>query len=273
MQKIDRLGWAAGVSLIVHGLRVGIRVDDPRLLPTIIPLLPPGYSFSAEPLVERLYSLKGAASVAHHIRPFHLLYAGAQRLARSLHLAEVLTALELDLQFYVASMARRGLFVHAGVVTYGGRAIVVPGRSCTGKTSLVAELVRAGATYYSDEFAIVDGHGRIRPYAKELSIREGPAGKPKKYPVTALGGQAGARAVRAGLIVVSRYRPGARWRPRRLTKGQGTLALLDNTVSVRRQPRLALPRLVRATASAVILKGVRGEARETARSLVEMLAG
>ena len=43
------------------------------------------------------------------------------------------------------------------IVTWGrGRAIVIPGRTFSGKSTLVAELVRAGATYYSDEYAVED---------------------------------------------------------------------------------------------------------------------
>jgi hypothetical protein len=30
----------------------------------------------------------------------------------------------------------------------------------------VAELVRAGATYYSDEFAVLDSRGRVHPFPR-----------------------------------------------------------------------------------------------------------
>ena len=73
----------------------------------------------------------------------------------------ILDTLESDLQLHVAEQARRRLFVHAGVVGWKGRAIVIPGRSFTGKTTLVAELVRAGASYYSDEYALIDSRGKI----------------------------------------------------------------------------------------------------------------
>jgi uridine kinase len=41
--------------------------------------------------------------------------------------------------------------------------IAIPGRSFSGKTSLVTALVRAGAVYYSDEFAVIDRDGLVRP--------------------------------------------------------------------------------------------------------------
>jgi hypothetical protein len=33
--------------------------------------------------------------------------------------------------------------------------------SYSGKTTLVSELIRAGATYYSDEYAVIDERGRV----------------------------------------------------------------------------------------------------------------
>jgi hypothetical protein len=73
--------------------------------------------------------------------------------------------------------------------------------------------------------------------------------------------------------VVSEYRPGARWRPRRLSAGQGALALLAHTVSARRRPERALAALRQVVAVAPVLKGVRGEAKEVAGVILGELAG
>ena len=62
--------------------------------------------------------------------------------------------------------------MHAGVVGWNGRALLLPGRTLSGKTTLVAELLRAGATYYSDELAVLDARGRVHPFPKPLAIRE-----------------------------------------------------------------------------------------------------
>ena len=53
-----------------------------------------------------------------------------------------------DIDNTVAQRSRQMLFVHAGVVGWRGLAIVIPGRSHTGKSTLVAELVWRGAVYY-----------------------------------------------------------------------------------------------------------------------------
>src|SRR5262249_36246454 len=82
-----------------------------------------------------------------------------------------LRTFEADVQLHVAEMAPERVFVHAGVVAYQGRGILLPGRSFAGKSTLVRELVQAGAQYYSDEYAVLDADGAVHPYPRPLSIR------------------------------------------------------------------------------------------------------
>jgi hypothetical protein len=274
MKKLDRLGWAAGLSCISYGARIGIRVNTPSALEPLVERFPPGWKLAPSPVVDRLYSVIVGGSVApHHVRRFNVLYGNIETLARSMELDQVFDSFESNLQLYVAETARRRVFVHAGVVGWGGQAIVIPGRSFSGKTTLVAELVRAGATYYSDEYAVLDGRGRVHPYPKPMSIRQPVTGKQKKHPPEALGGLSGAKPLPVGMVVMSEYRLGARWRPRLLSAGQGALALLSNAVSARRQPHVALATLKRVVSQAPVLKGVRGEAKEVVDSLLKGFRG
>ncbi len=67
--------------------------------------------------------------------------------------------------------------VHAGVVELGGRALLLPGSTKSGKSSLVAELLRHGAVYFSDEYALIDAQGRAHPYPSSIDdpqCRPGP---------------------------------------------------------------------------------------------------
>jgi hypothetical protein len=203
---------------------------------------------------------------------FNVLYAGAVRLIRTMELQELLEALESDLQLYVAEMARRRVFVHAGVVGWEGRAIVLPGRSFSGKSTLVAALVRAGATYYSDEYAVFDARGFVHPYPRPLAIRGDGGGRPQRYAVAALGGRCGDKPLPVGLVAVTKYRPGAWWQPRPLPPGKATLALLANTVSIRRQPGVVLAKLKQVVARARALKGLRGEAAGVVTPLLDAVA-
>lgn len=272
MTKIDRLGWADGLSFVSYGVRIGIRVKDTRALNFVEERLPPGWKISGSPVVERLYSLiLGGAGERPGVRRFSLLYGNITRLARTTNQDEALDIFESDLSLYVAEMARRRVFIHAGVVGWKGQAILLPGRSLSGKSTLIAELVRAGATYYSDEYAVLDGRGRVHPYPRPLQIRDAESTRQKKYPVEAFGGQAGTKPLPVGLIAVSTYQPGARWRPHTLSAGRGTLELLANTVSARRQPENALAALQQVVARAPVLKSLRGEATETVDLILRSL--
>jgi hypothetical protein len=213
--------------------------------------------------VDRVYSiLAGGPGPRANVRRFNLLYGDHLQLARSINVEEVLDRFESDLRLFVAEFARHRVFVHAGVVGWKGKAIVIPGRSYSGKSTLVAELVRAGATYYSDEYAVFDSRGRVHPFAKPLELREEGEYAQTKVSVAELGGQSGIKPLSVGLVLMTQFKSGARWRPRQLSAGKGVLELLFNTVSARRDPEKAMATLQRVTAAAAVLKGVRGNATE-----------
>src|SRR5436190_9364526 len=232
MDKLDRLVWADGICLESYGLRIGIRISasDLEVRDRLLGLLPPGWTPAAPPFVDYLYSLKlGGADHRSKARHFHLLYGGLNRLARTLDLEEVFAAIEKDLQVYVAEWARERLFVHAGVVGWRGQAILLPGRSFSGKSTLVEALLQAGATYFSDEYAVLDARGQVHPFPRRLALRqEGQA--PRRFRAEDIGAPVGKASLPVGLVAVTRYQSGARWQPRPLSPGQAFLELLNNTV-------------------------------------------
>jgi hypothetical protein len=283
MAKLDRLGWTAGTTFKSFGVRFGVRSDDPAVLERLGEFLPPGTTEAKPGIVERLYSIRtggssdltrGAGGIGGRraLRRFQLLYGDHLRLARTLDPAELFERFESDLQLTIAEAARGRVFVHAGVVGWRGRAVLVPGRSFSGKTTLVAELVKAGAEYYSDEFAVLDREGRVYPFAKPLSVRERGEFKQRKVCVEEFGGRGATRPLPVGLVVVSEYRDGVRWRPRELSMGHGSLALLEHTVPTRRRPAEVLETLERVVRTATVLRGARGEAAETAQKILERAA-
>ena len=272
MKKLDRLVWAAGFSCRAYGVRIGLRANTEDALKLAIDYLPPDAKPAASPAVERLYSVVlGSKDSGSKLRRFNLLYANEVQLARTFDLDHVLRSLESDSQFYIAEAAPRRVFVHAGVVGWRGRAVLIPGRSFSGKTTLVAELVRAGAVYYSDEYAVLDANGLVHPYTRPLALREDGSSKSERHSVESLGGTRGRRPLSVGLVVVTEYKTGARWRPRRLTKGQGALTLLNNSVSIKSRPEAAFPVLKHAASSAPFLKSARGEAKEVVESILSEL--
>jgi hypothetical protein len=274
MAKIDRLVWAAGLSVYAYGLRIGIRVNTPDVLARVEERLPPGWEPCCSPLVDLLYSLKAATpKPGARVREFTLLYAGVQHLARTMDLEVALDALESHLQMYVAEWARNRVFVHAGVVGWQGRAIVLPGRSMSGKSTLVAALLRAGATYYSDEYAVLDARGQVYPYTRRLSLRQ-PDGRPNlRVSAEDLGAAAGAAPLPVGIVAVTHHQAGRRWRPRELTAGKTVLDLMRNTVAAQREPEMVLGPLEQVARVARGLAGIRGEAEEVAVALLREAGG
>ena len=147
MKKVDRLGWPVGFSLKSYGVRIGIRSNDPAALDRVCEHLPREWERATSTVVDRVYSiLVGGQGPRANVRRFNLLYGDHLQLARSLDLDSLFDRFESDLRIFVAEWAKHRVFVHAGVVGWKGKAIVIPGRSFSGKSTLVAELVRAGLT-------------------------------------------------------------------------------------------------------------------------------
>ena len=260
--KLERVGWTAGQAFISYGHRFGIRVSDPAVWPEVAAHLPPGSVATESPLVDSLYSLKVAAPSegGARVRGRHLLYHGTALVARTGDLAEALMALESHLHGQIASAASEFLFVHAGVVGWQGQAILVPGRSFSGKTSLTAALLAAGAEYFSDEYAVLDSLGLVYPYPKTLSLRDADGQPQESRTAESLGSRTASTPLPAGLILDTKYVAGGRWRPRPVSAGAALFTLLDNTVQVRSRPQWALKILQSAVAEAATVKSTRGEA-------------
>jgi hypothetical protein len=271
MAKVDRLGWVAGFSLRSFGVDIGIRSNDPETLQRIVEHLPPYWENIDTPAVDRVYSILHRNGSGTGSRRMSMVYMNGLRLMRSNDLNDVFSAFESNIRLYVAEFAKDRVFVHAGVVGWKGQAIVVPGRSYSGKSTLVAALVRAGATYYSDEYAVIDSDGRVHPYFKPIELRAEGTFKQAKFDVSSIGGHVGTESLPIGLVLLTKYKTGATWRPKRLTSGRAALELLDNTVSARRDPEAALSALRQVVTDAEVLKGVRGEAEQTVPAVLRRL--
>lgn len=188
-------------------------------------------------------------------------------------IVEATEAVLSNLELWIAEFARKWVFVHAGCAAVDGQAIVLPGRSMSGKSSLTAALVRAGADYYSDEYAVLDNRGLVRPYARIPAIRPHEGTPTGRVTVEELGGRVGRGPARVKLIAVLRFDPLVGWQTELLSRGLAVLRLLDNTVAARSRPRAVLSALEGATLDARALEGTRGDADVTAARLMSILAG
>lgn len=175
-----------------------------------------------------------------------------------------------ELELWVAEHAVDLIFVHAGVVAVDGRAVLLPGRSHAGKTSLTAALLRAGATYGSDEYAVLDSDGLVRPYPRRLSIRAG--GQRTRVAAAQLGAGTFVVPIQVGAVAVMQYAPGSKYLVEPISRAIAVLRLFDNTVCATTRAQLALDALIAAVSRARTVEGIRGEAADAQGSILALLS-
>lgn len=254
------------IAFEAFGVRVIVGVPEADQLARVQALLPPGWRPCEATAEDKRFEI----TPDDEEEGKYQFLRGEIAYTDPLDLDLALTLLEAQVRAYVALHAPDRIFVHAGVVATNDRAIVLPGMSFAGKTTLVAALVRAGALYYSDEFAVLDEDGLVHPYAKPLSLR-GANQVQVDHHVNSLGGTQGDGALPVGAVVVTTYRRGAEWKPEPGTSGQGVLALLNNTVAAQHRPAEVMHALTRAVEGATVIQSERGDADELAPALLEQL--
>lgn len=237
---------------------MSVSVSSRELIDRVRPHLPPGCAVTAS-RAERRFSITAEAGGTYALGRDGDVLASAQ----GLELELALELLDSEIRLYVGRKAPSMIFVHAGVVAHRGRAIVIPAPSFGGKTTLVLALLRAGAVYYSDEFAVLDEDGFVHPYAKPLSIRGITPGQ-VDHSVESLGGVAGVAPLPVGEILVTSYAPGAKWAPEQLSAGAGAMVLFANTVPAQERPAQVMRVIARVAERARVLQSKRGEAEDVA---------
>jgi hypothetical protein len=254
----------ARIAFEAYGVHVEASVTPAAELDRLRALLPPGWRPCPASAVRKRFAIRPDATGTY------ALHKDDERFVDALGLDLALELLEAQVRAYVALHAPDRIFVHAGVVGHRGRAIVIPGMSFSGKTTLVAALVGAGATYYSDEFAPLDENGLVHPYAKPLSVRDDRQVQ-HDHDVKSMGGTVGEEPLRVGAVVATEYIPGAQWRPRRLSPGEGVLALLSHTVAAQTRPKQVMRFLSGCVDGALAVEGPRDDAVELAPLLLAEL--
>lgn len=245
------------LAISTYGLEVELAVEPARLARRIEARLPPHRRLARPRAPDRRYRLLADGAGVTLRRDRRVLVRGVAP-------AAALDELESDLQRFVAEHARERLFVHAGVVAWRGRALVLPGRSHAGKSTLVAALVRSGARYYSDEYAVLDAHGRVHPFPRPLALRRA-SGPPRRWLPPA-----GTRPLPVAVVALLCYRADGRFATRPLSPGRAVLALFKHTVAARQRTLDAFDRLALVAKRARSVYGSRGEASDAARRLLRL---
>ncbi len=174
--------------------------------------------------------------------------------------------LESDLGLFAAERVADRVAVHAALAVVDGRAIVLPGRSFTGKTTLGVALGAAGAVLASDEYALVDpATGLVTGWPRPARIRLG-AGDSRREPVA---GPIPPTPV--ALVALLRHDAGhgedPAVTPERVSRADAVVRILDETVCARSRPEASLDAALHLSAAEVVA-GRRGEAAAAAAWLI-----
>jgi hypothetical protein len=148
--------------------------------------------------------------------------------------------------------------------------LLLPGATHAGKSSLVAELLRRGATYFSDEYALIDPQGRVHPYPRPLLLRNG---CPEQFPVLAgeCNAPVGDAPAPVGWILSLDYQPARTWAIEAVPQSEGLLTLLRNTPHVLADLPDIVGSFQRAVAGATCYTGRRTEAKDAADEIFRLV--
>lgn len=260
-------GWRE-VVMVNRGLSVGLRANESKLLEEFFSCPVPLSDFSFAGAGDYRCCIDARAGT--HGRSY-VLSLGRQRIGVLNNRAGAVMCLLSHLHWKIVQSARANIFVHAGVVGWKGIALVLPGRSLIAKTSLVVELLRHGATYLSDEYAVFDSAGMVHPFVRKLDVRSA-NGVPRRMPAPAeLAASTATARLPLGLLLFTSYSQDAEWQARRLTPGQALPGLLQNTVAARRAPAELLNSLKVAVQSAPAFAAKLGEADQAVRRILRLI--
>ncbi len=144
-----------------------------------------------------------------------------------------------------------------------------PAAPSPGKSTLVTSLVKAGATYYSDEYAVLDAEGRVIPYPRRVSLRTGPHGPAGRLDFAHLAPQGPAEdhAIPIGLVALLRYDEEGGWDVWELDQLEAIMAMSEQTVAIQRRPADTFAILDKVARGATVIQGTRGDVEDTVARL------
>ena len=160
--------------------------------------------------------------------------------------------------------------VHAGAVVLEDRAILIPGSTHAGKSSMVAELLRRGAELLSDEYALIDQEGRVHSYPRPLLLRDNNLQQSPVLPAE-LGSRFTKEPVPVGWILALEYRPESAWEVREVPQSEGLMILLRNTPHPLAESPEMVDSFLHAVSGAMCFAGSRGDAVQGADQILRLI--
>ncbi len=200
-----------------------------------------------------------------------------------------------EVTHHLADRGRDGVLLHAAAVARRGVAVILPGRTGSGKTTLAAWSTAKGLDYLTDELVLVPGRldgrqpNQVRPFYRPLTIkatgqrdRERLLGRsPPEDGVlsaahatlvspTLLGGVYAHHPTLA-VTVFPRFQRGAQLCLEALSKAEADLALMSCVVNARNLPGHGFAQVARLARQVPAFSLVYGEAEEAAATVTVLL--
>jgi len=251
------------------GVAWDVQADDASIYRMLLERLPPGAAPCAGKAPERAYALRTMPATFAESGASYLLLADGRPLVRSSEADDVADAFEDNLKWLVAERSPRKVFLRAGVVGWRDRAIVIPGGPGTGKRTLVRALVACGASYYSDDYAVLEGNTVIPYPSRRHNWPE--SGNVLSHWLDELAPKRALKPVPVGVVLFAPYRAGADFKPKLIPRGKALLEMFKHAVAAQRNPAQVLRALETVSRRCNALEGVRGDARAVASYLLDRL--
>ena len=174
---------------------------------------------------------------------------------------------ESDFGLYVAEKLRDYVAVHAALIGFGEKVVMVPGTSHSGKSTLAHTALRQGLPVLADEYALINvTSGRVTPWARPIRRRL-PSGDMERIPLPDAPSE-----VTVSHVVVTEFdgsEPHFPFEP--ISPGDVALGVLANTVCAQSRPEESVRTVAQLARSVQGLGGKRGEAEDALRDIARLV--
>jgi hypothetical protein len=262
MSPHEKFGF--GIQAFGLGIRVECESAETRQMLNKYLLPPMGrYDMPADSALINLQVLEEQGGLSISIN--------AQQVATAINARDAVLASVKALDDAVVKNLKLYRAIHAGAVTLNGRALLIPGSTHAGKSSLVAQLLRNGANLLSDEYALIDNRGCVHAYPRPMLLRNG---SHKQSPVLPeeLNANFAEGPANVGWILALHYDPQAGWHVEEISQGEAVILLLSNTPHEMEQSPEMISHFSCMSADAACYSGTRGDFTEATERILELVA-
>ena len=257
------------IGIEAFGVKIGITASDNEkelIYSRLEEIFPNGYSEIDFSTCRHFFEIRKSAAGKFEFIKNGEFYESREAVEDAVGL------MRTEIRYTFSEFAVERVFLHAGAVAFKNSGIIFPGQSLSGKSSIVADLIRRGAEYYSDDYAILDENALLYPHPKKISLRDSKDNRFRQtdYPVEHFQAVTGVCEIPVKLIIITEYEEGKIWQPEKLSNGEAVMQILPHTIPIRHNPAFTLRTLDRLVRGATVFSGMRGDLDEFIPKLMKL---